>query len=72
VIEIGFDGHEDMQLGEMYHQLSMGLPLRYWLVMGRGSYHKSISVDIAEIINVVTQALRGVEPNWVNEHSPFK
>jgi len=69
VIEIGFDGHEDMQLGEMYYQLSMGLPLRYWLVMGRGSYHKSISVDI---IAEITQALRGVEPNWVNEHSPFK
>ena len=69
MIEIGFDGHEDMQLGEMYYQLSMGLPLRYWLVMGRGSYHKSISVDI---IAEITQALRGVEPNWVNEHSPFK
>ena len=69
MIEIGFDGHEHMQLGEMYYQLSMGLPLRYWLVMGRGSYHKSISVDI---IAEITQALRGVEPNWVNEHSPFK
>ena len=69
MIEIGFDGHEDMQLGEMYYQVSMGLPLRYWLVMGRGSYHKSISVDI---IAEITQALRGVEPNWVNEHSPFK
>ena len=69
MIEIGFDGHEDMQLGEMYYQLSMGLPLRYWLVMGRGSYHKSISVDI---IAEITQALRGVEPNWVDEHSPFK
>jgi len=71
VVEIGFDGHEGMQLDEMYYQLSMGLHLRYWLVMGRGSYYKSISVDVSEIIDVITQAMRGVEPNWVDEHSPF-
>ena len=38
VVEIGFDSSRGMQLDDMYFQLSLGLRLRYWLIIGRGSY----------------------------------
>ena len=63
VIEIGFNGNDVMYMDEMYYQLAMGLHLRYWLVMGNGTYRGSISVDSAAVIDAVSAALAGVDPN---------
>lgn len=59
VIELGFDSAEGMQLDEMYFQLSLGLHLRYWLVMGKGSYLDRIDVDTTDVLTVVHEALSG-------------
>lgn len=59
VIELGFDSAEGMQLDEMYFQLSLGLHLRYWLVMGKGSYLDRIDVDTIDVLTVVHEALSG-------------
>ena len=57
VVEIGFDSSRGMQLDEMYFQLALGLHLRYWLVMGRGSYVGTIDASVEEIMRVVRKAL---------------
>jgi len=57
VIEIGFDGTDGMQLDEMYYQLSVGLRLRYWLVLGAGAYSTNIDVSVADILSASFEAL---------------
>ena len=63
IIEIGFDGADGMFMDEMYYQLALGLHLRYWLVLGRGSYSSAISVDIHAVTSSIANALRGEQPN---------
>jgi len=63
VVEIGFDGSDIMNLDEMYFQLSMGLHLRYWLILGKGSYYTNISVNVNYVNEVVFAALNGTMPN---------
>ena len=65
IIEIGFDRVEDMFMDEMYYQLALGLHLRYWLVLGQGSYRSAISVDIHAVISSIENALRGDQPNRI-------
>ena len=62
VVEIGFDSSKGMQLDEMYFQLSLGLHLRYWLIMGRGSYVGKIDANVDDVLRVVDDALAGVDP----------
>jgi hypothetical protein len=57
VIEIGYDSPEVLPLDEMYFQLSLGLHLRYWLVLGQGSYVDTIDANEDDIINIVYDAL---------------
>jgi hypothetical protein len=57
VIEIGYDSPEVLQFDEMYFQLSLGLHLRYWLVLGQGSYVDTIDANEDDIISIVYDAL---------------
>lgn len=57
VIEIGYDSPEVLQLDEMYFQLSLGLHLRYWLILGQGSYAGTIDAHEDEIISTIHSAL---------------
>lgn len=63
VIELGFDGSDGMYMDDMYYQLAIGLHLRYWLVLGKGSYSTNVSVDVSLVLAVVNKALNGEEPN---------
>ena len=63
VIELGFDGTEGMSLDDMYYQLALGLHLRYWLILGKGSYLTNISVDVNLVVEAVKNALDGEDPN---------
>jgi len=63
VIEIGYDSSDVMSLDEMYFQLSMGLHLRYWLILGKGSYNTNISVNVNYVNEVVSAALKSTTPN---------
>ena len=51
-----------MQLDDMYFQLSLGLRLRYWLIMGRGSYVGRIDANVDDVLLVVDDAIAGVDP----------
>ena len=62
VVEIGFDSSSGMQLDDMYFQLSLGLRLRYWLIMGRGSYVGRIDANVDDVLRVVDDAIAGVDP----------
>ena len=62
VIEIGYDSPEVLQLDEMYFQLSLGLHLRYWLILGHGSYSGTIDANEDEIISTIFSAVQ-VEPD---------
>ena len=62
VVEIGFDSSRGMQLDDMYFQLSLGLRLRYWLIMGRGSYVGRIDANVDDVLLVVDDAIAGVDP----------
>lgn len=57
VIEIGYDSSDTLQLDEMYFQLSLGLHLRYWLVLGQGSYTGSIEASEDKVISIIHGAL---------------
>ena len=57
VIEIGYDSPDVLQLDEMYFQLSLGLHLRYWLVLGQGSYVGTIDAEEDEIISIIYDSL---------------
>ena len=65
IIEIGFDRVDGMFMDEMYYQLALGLHLRYWLVLGQGSYMSAISVDIHAVASSIENALRGDQPNRI-------
>jgi len=69
VVEIGFHSSKGMQLDEMYFQLSLGLHLRYWLIMGRGSYVGKIDANVDDVLHVVDDALAGVDPQLIEQNA---
>ena len=57
VVEIGYDSTEVLSMDEMYYQLSIGLHLRYWLVLGVGGYNTNITVNLSEVMSAVRLSL---------------
>lgn len=53
VVEIGWDGSGVMEMDSMYYTLSNALDLDYRLVIGRGSYVSTISVDVSAVMEAV-------------------
>jgi FkbM family methyltransferase len=56
VIEIGWDGTSTMEMDNMYSRVAAALDLNYRLLIGKGSYGGSISLNPTKVITVLKQA----------------
>jgi hypothetical protein len=56
VIEIGWDGTSTMEMDNMYSRVAAALDLNYRLLIGKGSYGGSISLNPTNVITVLKQA----------------
>ena len=59
VVEIGYTN--GMAMPEIYFDQARFLGLRYWAVVGRGSYQGQVTVDIHTLSNTVSRAMEGVQ-----------